>query len=418
MQRFSFGLARPRRLAIAIGAMSIAGVPILTSCSPSDSSKETSAAAAADGETNSASTVVHDFVVSRHTTAKLTDAEADIILAQATEILAKGDSPDDVPCPVKLLRNGPVATFTAGTGTIATQRQFDEVLAQPGSIHVVIAITYCGRPGAGIIGCAPVPGGDLAVVRYDVGIEGVLWVHEFGHNQGLSHRKGAVNVMHPYATPTSRGVNATECAAYMKPRGPGIGGSNAPVMESMDDGADVRTFVRRLYVDGMPYADASRFTQNDLPALAAILANPEDKPFWANAVGVMGAIGGAQASEMLVQFVQTNEDRNVDAETYRAGLSAMIGLGYAANKGDGRALTFLSTRARQLVAVSPPVADTLKLDAFSLNQTAVLGLSLTAKPQAEQLLQGLPDNFDVKRNALETSARVRQMGLQGLDRSR
>ena len=154
--------------------------------------------------------------ISQHTTSTpaLTDARADTIAADMTLILQVSDSAGDEQCPVRFERDGNVATFTATTGTINSQADFSTVINLPGMVKVVNQINWCGALVPNIIGCAPIPGNSLTVVRFGLLQEGVLWAHEFGHNRGLNHRNDPNAVMNPIILTTARGVNAAECAAY------------------------------------------------------------------------------------------------------------------------------------------------------------------------------------------------------------
>ena len=161
--------------------------------------------------------VVHSLQVSRFTTTNLTNARTDQIMANMGTILQTNDGPGDVACDVAFTRNGNVTTFATGTGTINSQANFTAVSSLPGNVKVVNRINWCGGLRPNIIGCAPVPGNSLVVVRFTLNLEGILWVHEFGHNQGLNHRTGANLVMNPTIGPTGLRINAAECTAYRQP---------------------------------------------------------------------------------------------------------------------------------------------------------------------------------------------------------
>jgi hypothetical protein len=158
----------------------------------------------------------HTLQVSRHTAAALSDAQADAILGVGTVVLRINDGSGDVACNVTLMRDPTVTvtTFTTGTGIINSGADFSAVIGLPGHVKVVNQINWCGGPGIGIIGCAPVPGNSLAVVRFAANQEGILWDHEFGHNKGLSHRSGSDLVMNPTIGPNRRKVNGAECTAF------------------------------------------------------------------------------------------------------------------------------------------------------------------------------------------------------------
>ena len=117
--------------------------------------------------------VTQSLSVTRFTTTTLDNARADAILADATNVLRTNDGSGDVACAVELVRQGNVTTFTAGDGSIDSQAEFTAVVINPpGNIKVVNAINWCGSLSPNIIGCAPVPGNALAVVRFTENQEG------------------------------------------------------------------------------------------------------------------------------------------------------------------------------------------------------------------------------------------------------
>ncbi len=158
--------------------------------------------------------VIHNLQISRFTTTPLDNARADAILADMSTILQTSDGAGDVACNVGFTRNGDVTAFATGTGMINSQADFTAVNGLPGQVKVVNQINWCGGLAPNIIGCAPVPGPSMVVVRFTANQEGILWVHEFGHNKGLSHRNGNDLVMNPVIGSTKRQVNEDECNAY------------------------------------------------------------------------------------------------------------------------------------------------------------------------------------------------------------
>ncbi len=163
-----------------------------------------------------ATPVIHPLQVGQHSSLTLTDAGADTILTDATTVAQATDGPGDVACGVGVARNGGVTTF-ATPSIINSSGDLNAVLALPGNIKVVNQINWCGGFSPNIIGCAPIPGTSLAVVRFTANQEGILWLHEFGHNQGLNHRNDPNAVMFPVIAPTRRFVDMTECNAYRAP---------------------------------------------------------------------------------------------------------------------------------------------------------------------------------------------------------
>lgn len=159
-------------------------------------------------------TKVHPLDVSRFNTSTLDNAAADTILGDATTVLATNDGEGDEACRVRLQRNGDVGTFTTGDGSIDTQAEFNTVNGLAGHVKVVNQINWCGAILPNVIGCAPVPGTSLVVVRFTANMEGILWAHEFGHNKGLNHRNDANAVMNATINANRRRINSAECTAF------------------------------------------------------------------------------------------------------------------------------------------------------------------------------------------------------------
>lgn len=159
--------------------------------------------------------VTQQLVVSRHATTALDNARADEILDDANDVLQTNDGGGDVACGVEFVRSGDVTEFTDGDGSIDSRAEFSDVIGLPGNVKIVNAINWCGGLAPNIIGCAPVPGNSLAVVRFTANQEGILWAHEYGHNKGLSHRTDTQNlVMFPSIGTNRRAVNQAECDAF------------------------------------------------------------------------------------------------------------------------------------------------------------------------------------------------------------
>ena len=378
----------------------------------------------------------HILSVQRFQTSTLTNADADRILADATTVLRVSDGPDDVATNVRFSRTGNAGVFNTGNGTVNSAADFSAIIALDGDIKIVNAINWCGGPGAGIIGCAPTPGGSLAAVRFSADREGILWAHEFGHNQSLPHRDGNNNVMNPFITTTARRVNQTESDAYRQPT-PAIAGAfvvasageleaeaeflAGPATQAAQDatgaggvvilaaaagsdpieGEDIEAFVRRFYVHGVPYDEATRFDETVVPRLLEMLADPEEKPYWPNIVGVLGIIGDASVGDELIAFIEANKGQALDPETYRAALSAVLSLGYLANRtGEDAVVDYLANAAANLASAEdrssaePETTPSegaagLRLDAGVIAQSAVWGLALSGQPEARTALENL-----------------------------
>lgn len=155
--------------------------------------------------------------VSRHTSVSVTDAEVDLILEEASEVLqVNNGGGDDVPCDVVFLRSGAVTSFSTGDGTVDSQAEYNTAIALAGRVKVVADITWCSGFGA-FAGCAPSPGSSQLVVLQGLPhLDGIIWAHEYGHTQGLGHRSPASDryVMNSWVAGRSTRVNTTECNAF------------------------------------------------------------------------------------------------------------------------------------------------------------------------------------------------------------
>ena len=158
--------------------------------------------------------------INRHTSTPLEETEVDVnILQDANSRLQTNDGPGDVACPIALVRNGPIETFPYGDGILRNQADLDAVYAEPGRVKVVNEIRECsGPPPPGTItGCSG--GIGMIVRRYTPSLEGVIWVHEYGHNQYLWLNHGDDEDFFSYHTmqTSMKRVNQFQCDALRNP---------------------------------------------------------------------------------------------------------------------------------------------------------------------------------------------------------
>ena len=159
---------------------------------------------------------VRQLSISRHTTASLSNAQADAILNDASTVLQVDDGAGDVACSVSLVRSGNVTVFTTGDGSLDTNAELSAVFGLPGNVKVVDDVNFCGGFNPSIIGCGQTPGSSFITERFTANQEGILWAHEFGHNQGLPHRSDSTdNLMFPSIGVNRLRINQTECNAFL-----------------------------------------------------------------------------------------------------------------------------------------------------------------------------------------------------------
>ncbi|HEX5043030.1 MAG TPA: MopE-related protein [Candidatus Polarisedimenticolaceae bacterium] len=180
---------------------------------------EPSVAAAFDTNTRTHRTA---WTVANHvdTPSKVTATQADQITARASVVAQTADFPEDVACCTGFVRGGTVGTFgTSGDGrdSIDNDTELQAVLnVSVARIKVVRVINQCAGPGTNIIGCSYTPGFGMAVVRVSSN-EGILWLHEYGHNAGLDHVSQINNVMNPFLVASALGLNQAQCNALHQP---------------------------------------------------------------------------------------------------------------------------------------------------------------------------------------------------------
>jgi hypothetical protein len=159
------------------------------------------------------------------TTSAMTDQRLDTVLGLATLAVGKVNFTEDVACCMTFVRSGSGGTFGVaddGLDSIDSEEELYAVLGiRTARVKVVRQINYCGTAGANIIGCAYTPGDSLSVVRvtWNDTNEGLVWIHEYGHNTGLSHNTISNDyLMYASSSPgKNTGLTQAECNSYHSP---------------------------------------------------------------------------------------------------------------------------------------------------------------------------------------------------------
>jgi len=148
-------------------------------------------------------------------------AEADTILTKASEVMQTADSSADIACCVAMQLNGSVGIFSATDGIVDTSGELNTLFNLSAyQIKLVPALNYCGGFNTSIIGCARINSSKNMILEHldNVTLDGIVWAHEFGHNQGLMHpstyiptriMNGSLNFSNP-----GREMTQTECNAW------------------------------------------------------------------------------------------------------------------------------------------------------------------------------------------------------------
>jgi len=153
---------------------------------------------------------------------RMSDARLDEIFATASLRAGREDFQDDTSCCITLSRQGRAKSFgTAGDGLAVLDNQSEVTAVLQNSVarvKLVRQINWCGSTIPNIIGCAWTPGNGMTLVRMSqVGPESVLWIHEYGHNTGLSHHGDSRYMMYGTNYGTNNGLNQADCNSYHRP---------------------------------------------------------------------------------------------------------------------------------------------------------------------------------------------------------
>ena len=376
----------------------------------------------------------------RHSSVGLTSAEADRILADMGGILQGKDAVNDVPTSVRFIPNGPIRTLPGHVpAVIQSAAQFEALRRVGPGVKIVRAIRWCSGPGGSIIGCAPVGSREvnLAAVRFTPNQEGILWVHEYGHNVGLSHRQNDGNaIMFPSMAPNRKVVSLDESRKYLAGPEALTGHAAAQSEEPFKAPDDVAEFVLQHYFHGVPREAASRYKEKDARTLLKMLADPDAEiskyvrrfhptsdtvaDYLPEIVSTLCFIGGEEVVEPLIEFIKTPSNAQ---SVFNARNAALIHLGDLINRTQSKAaLAFLKLiarpkKARPLIqsqlkaatiqatnaAVTAPVEADLTDE---LVGSAMLGLGLSGSDEAQAVLGTMTSGAAVDGEAVSATIKV------------
>ena len=345
--------------------------------------------------------VSYNLRVDRHNTTDINNNRTDAILASMQSVITTNDGEGDVACNVNFSRNGEVGIFNTGTGFINSESDFIAVNGLPGEIKVVNQINWCGGIAPNIIGCAPVPGISMMVVRFDESQEGILWLHEYGHNKGLRHRNDPNAVMNGVIGPTHKRVNQGECDAFRNTAAPALAPAQFPRYEVLQDTMAIDDFVRQRFIRGVPYEDAIKYGEKHVPELLLMLSDSANITYWSNIIVTLGIIGDERGVAPLINLIKKDQEGVLSGDLYNAKTSAIMALGYLINKSGSReALDFLKDclnphnwNESQPGWNSP--FQSAKVDRnIQLSSIAILGLTLSGHPEAIEALQALKEPME------------------------
>ena len=202
---------------------------------------------------------------------------------------------------------------------------------------------------------------------------------------------------------------------------------------------DINSFVRAIYMEGVPYSEATLFDPADaVPALLDMLADPNEEQHWPNVVITLGMLGDARAVEPLIQFLEEDSGKRLSRPHYIAKTGVVMALGYLINKKENQqALAYLKDSVkpgvwakRKTNWVSPYHANADDRNS-QLSKMAIIGLALSGHPSARDTLQALKTPAtsradrrfqtqvsDVLSEAINAHETIRREGLISYDAKR
>lgn len=364
----------------------------------------------------------------------MTTAQIDAALAGAETMLRTDSGTLDVAADLRFSRNGTVRIAPSnGLFDIDSVAELAAACLVPGFAVVTNSISFCTGAGSSIIGCATA--GCMIVVPNGNGLaRNALWAHEFGHTRGLFHRSGSTLLMNETIN-TTGDINISERDAFLNPVTAAVSGFLSAETE-VDPTLPVDQFVAQSFVHGVPYAQAATYGPAAVQTLVWILKNPAWESKWSYAATVLAVIGDAAAVDAVIEFIRDPGAGEVTPERRWARGNAVLSLGYAANRGNVKALQYLQygldprgwsqLGLRELRGrAADAEVDDEESEEEALAGRAALGLALSGRPEARATLEARfrgpgrsTRQQQTLQTALEEHAKVAAKGLQGYDLDR
>ncbi len=363
----------------------------------------------------------------------MTAGQIDSALANATSLLRTDSGSGDVAADVRLVRDGRVLiTPSNGLFQISSREELDAACSLMGFAVVTETINFCSGTGSSIIGCART--GCMIVVPHNVAGRPVLWAHEFGHTRGLPHRNGSTLLMNPTLGASTSNINAAERDALQNPWQAVLNTFSAAEAAPSGDPVPLQEFVSRTFVHGIPLEEATAYGPAAVPELIAVLRDPRRESQWSNAAVMLAMIGDPAGVDAVLAFIREPGAGELTTERAWARGSAVLSLGYAANRGNRQALQYLAEgldpaawSRRGLRGVAGPrqveAGEEPEGPDELLSEQAAAGLALSGRPEARAALEGRlrapglsPGQRHVLQAQLTEHGKVASQGLGRYDR--
>jgi hypothetical protein len=291
-----------------------------------------------------------------------------------------GTGSEDVACAVAFGQSGPLWGLhgSGSDGDIEGPDELSYIDRAAVFAKVVVNIGWCSVYGPGIGGCTNVNARNSVVVAawaVQGSARGEFYGHEFGHAVGLSHFNVGVNFMNQTFDPTFNRMLQFQCTGLMNTPidfdGPGTySGSQTLFAGTAADYSktSIMDLARRVFTDGAPAEVEDFYGASDVAVLKQMLASPDQAPYQNTIVSLIGLLsdGSDADAHVLLDFADANSETS-------AAHSAIISLGYVAERGSRIALDGLKEKTRQTKS--------------QLSKAAVAGLALSRNDEALDHLQ-------------------------------
>jgi HEAT repeat protein len=197
----------------------------------------------------------------------------------------------------------------------------------------------------------------------------------------------------------------------------------AGVASGAQSPVDLKTFVTRSAVSGIPYAQARSYGSQAIPALLTMLSDRSMEQYWDKIIYVLGCIGDPAATAPLLDFLKTQQGE-ISVQAFQATLAILPALGHIARGGDAIAFNTIVdfTRADHWERAGLAFSyGRYRGEALGevLGRTAIQGLGIAGTPEALKVLDGLRTDRTVRQGwsdniaeALSLNNRVRLLGAQ------
>ncbi len=299
----------------------------------------------------------HTFslTVVRHTDVPFTDAQVDAVFAAGGALLKTADPEcPDIATDSTFERNGSLTTFDVGGAVLTAESQLDTVFGVVADVKVVdFMVGVCGVPQTDdmsvVLGCASI-GGSLVITATAAPD---VWVHEWGHVQGLLHRDDCPrNIMHAFEVETNA-VNERERNAFLTPTprfgkvalgaDPESPGAVARLRRYVAE--PTRAWLRRVvdtdFLAGVPSGVMEDLSSEAVGDLVEMLDAPEFAGRRRNVVRMLGFTKNAAACDVLEARV-SGPAGEVDFDGLAVACESILAVGrLAAHDPNGEALRWL-----------------------------------------------------------------------------